>query len=474
MNNADVISMPDKWEYPWYAAWDLAFHCLPLSVIDPDFAKEQLILMTREWYMHPNGQIPAYEWKFGDVNPPVHAWAAWRVYQIDRKYSGKPDRAFLERVFHKLLLNFTWWVNRKDADNRNVFQGGFLGLDNIGVFDRSKPIAGGGRLDQADGTSWMAMYSLNMMRIAIELALENPVYEDIATKFFEHFLQIARAMNNIGGSGIGMWDEQDKFYYDVLHFPNGDVQPLKIRSLVGLTPLFAVETIEPETLERLPGFAERLEWIMENRPELASLVSRWHEPGRGERRMLSLLRGHRMKCLLRRMLDETEFLSDFGIRALSKTHEQNPYSFQSGTETLSVDYQPAESNTNMFGGNSNWRGPIWFPMNYLLIESLQKFHHYYGDDFLIECPVGSDRQITLRAAAQEISDRLTRIFLKNESGVRPVFGHQPTVQNDPEFFDNILFYEYFHGDNGRGVGASHQTGWTALIAKLLQPAAKLH
>ena len=472
LNNADVISMPDKWEYPWYAAWDLAFHCLPLAVLDADFAKEQLVLMTREWYMHPNGQIPAYEWEFGDVNPPVHAWATWRVYQIDREQNGKPDRFFLERVFHKLLLNFTWWVNRKDTDNRNVFQGGFLGLDNIGVFDRSKPIAGGGHLDQADGTSWMAMYSLNMLRISIELALENPVYEDIATKFFEHFLHIALAMNNIGGSGIGLWDEQDEFYYDVLHMPNGDVKPLKIRSLVGLTPLFAVETLEPETLLRLPEFAKRLDWVMKNRPQLASLVSRWHEPGRGERRLLSLLRGHRMKSLLRRMLDETEFLSDFGVRALSKAHEKNPFTFQSGSEPLTVGYQPAESTSAMFGGNSNWRGPIWFPMNFLLIESLQKFHHYYGDDFLIECPVGSKKMITLKEASEEIARRLTKIFLKNAAGVRPVFGHQPQMQNDPRFSDNILFYEYFHGDTGRGVGASHQTGWTALVAELLQTSSK--
>ena len=479
INNADVISMPDKWEYPWYAAWDLAFHCIPFAVIDSEFAKQQLILMTREWYMHPNGQIPAYEWAFGDVNPPVHAWATWRVYQIDRKYNGRADKAFLERVFHKLLLNFTWWVNRKDEDNRNVFQGGFLGLDNIGVFDRSKPIDGGGHLDQADGTSWMAMYSLNMLRIAIELALDNPVYEDIATKFFEHFLHIAKAMNNIGGSGIGLWDDEDKFYYDVLHYPDGRMIPLKIRSLVGLAPLFAVETIEPETLERLPGFARRLDWIMQNRPDLASLVSRWHEPGRGERRLLSLLRGHRMKCLMRRMLDPNEFLSDYGIRALSKVHEKQPYTLTgmgtgSDNNPLQVDYQPAESNTAMFGGNSNWRGPIWMPMNYLLIESMQKFHHYYGDDFKIESPVGSGQMVTIREAADDISKRLTRIFLKNSEGVRPVYGHLPKIQANPEFSENVWFYEYFHGDNGRGVGASHQTGWTALIAKLLQPAAKLH
>lgn len=476
LNNADVISMPDKWEYPWYAAWDLAFHCIPFAMIDPKFAKRQLILMTREWYMHPNGQIPAYEWEFGDVNPPVHAWASWRVYQIDRNYHGKKDREFLERVFHKLLLNFTWWVNRKDKGGRNVFQGGFLGLDNIGVFDRSKPLPGGGHLDQADGTSWMAMYSLNMMRISLELALENSVYEDIATKFFEHFLQIASAMNNIGPSGTGLWDEEDQFFYDVLHLPSGETLPLKVRSLVGLTPLFAVETIEPELLEQLPNFARRLNWTMENRPDLANLVSRWHEPGRGERRLLSLLRGHRMKALLRRMLDQSEFFSDYGIRGLSKSHEGEGYRLEQKArrirrteEPLTVDYQPAESTTSMFGGNSNWRGPIWFPMNYLLVESLQKFHHYYGDDFKIECPVGSNQNLTLAEVADEVSVRLSRIFLKDEKGKRAVYAHHPRIQDDPHFRDHIWFYEYFHGDIGRGVGASHQTGWTALIAKLLQP-----
>ena len=479
LNNADVISMPDKWEYPWYAAWDLAFHCIPFALIDAEFAKDQLVLMTREWYMHPNGQIPAYEWAFGDVNPPVHAWATWRVYQIDRKYNGKADRAFLERVFHKLLLNFTWWVNRKDEDNRNVFQGGFLGLDNIGVFDRSAPISGGGHLDQADGTSWMGMYSLNMMRIALELALDNPVYEDVATKFFEHFLYIADAMSHIGGvsgGGIGLWDDEDEFFYDVLHLPTGEVIPLKVRSLVGLTPLFAVETLEPELLEQVPGFARRLKWLLRNRPDLANLVSRWYEPGRGHRRLLSLLRGHRMKCLLRRMLDETEFLSDYGVRALSRYHRQHPYELvcdghqiRCDGEKMIVDYQPAESTTSLFGGNSNWRGPIWMPVNYLLIESLQKFHHYYGDDFKVECPTRSGNYLTIEEIATELSRRLSRIFLKDSAGHRPVFSHHPRMQSDPHFRDYLWFYEYFHGDNGRGVGATHQTGWTALIAKLLQP-----
>ena len=476
LHNADVISMPDKWEYPWYAAWDLAFHCLPLAIIDSEFAKRQLVLMTREWYMHPNGQIPAYEWSFSDVNPPVHAWATWRVYQIDRRRNGRPDRAFLERVFHKLLLNFTWWVNRKDEENRNVFQGGFLGLDNIGVFDRSKALPGGGKLDQADATSWMAMYSLNMMRIALELANENPVYEDIANKFFEHFLFIAKAMNDLGGRGIGLWDQEDEFYYDVLHTPNGEMIPLKVRSLVGLTPLFAVETLEPEMLRRMKYFASRQEWFLRNRPDLAKLVSRWYEPGRGERRLLSLLRGHRMKCLLRRLLDEAEFLSEYGIRALSKYHQEHPFRFKSDDhrmqgygDDLTVAYEPGESTSHMFGGNSNWRGPIWLPMNFLIIEALQKFHHYYGDDFKVEYPTHSGNYTTIYRIAEHLTERLIRLFLRDDNGCRPIYHGQPRFQSDRNFSDHLLFYEYFHGDDGRGLGASHQTGWTALIAKLLQP-----
>jgi hypothetical protein len=470
LNNADIISMPDKWEYPWYAAWDLAFHTISLAIIDSEFAKEQLLLLTREWYMHPNGQIPAYEWAFGDVNPPVHAWATWRVYQMDRNHhSGRGDLAFLERVFHKLMLNFTWWVNRKDAEGRNVFQGGFLGLDNIGVFDRSAQLPTGGHIDQADGTSWMAMYSLNLMRISLELAQHNPVYEDVATKFFEHFLHIAAAMNNVGDAGIGLWDEADKFFYDVLHLPGGTMVPLKVRSMVGLIPLFAVETLEPELLDQVPQFKRRLEWFLEYRPELASLVSHWSEEGRGHRRLLSLLRGHRMKRILARLLDETEFLSDYGIRAISKHHEQNPYVFNVGGMDLSVKYLPGESNSGLFGGNSNWRGPIWFPVNYLLIESLQKFHHYYGDDFRIECPTGSGQFVSIDDAAREIAARLTKIFLKDAHGRRPVLSQYPRQQEDIHFRDHVLFYEYFHGDTGRGVGASHQTGWTGLVAKLLQP-----
>ncbi len=470
LNNADIISMPDKWEYPWYAAWDLAFHCIPLALIDPQFAKGQLVLLTREWYMHANGQMPAYEWAFGDVNPPVHAWATWRVYQIDRKHNGgQGDRAFLERVFHKLMLNFTWWVNRKDAEGRNVFQGGFLGLDNIGVFDRSSSLPTGGHIDQSDGTSWMAMYALNMMRIALELAQENHVYEDIATKFFEHFLQIAEAMSSMVSEGVGLWDDEDQFFYDVLHLPNDNKVRLKVRSMVGLIPLFAVETLEPELLDKLPDFRRRLEWFLEYRPDLASLVSHWMEPGRGHRRLLSLLRGHRMKKLLQRMLDESEFLSDYGVRALSRVHRDRPYVFRVDGMDLSVRYAPAESESNLFGGNSNWRGPVWFPVNYLIIESLQKFHHYYGDSFKVECPTGSGHWLTIEQVAAELSARLTHIFLRDAAGCRPVLGLYPELQNAPHFRDYIPFYEYFDGDSGRGVGASHQTGWTALVAKLLMP-----
>jgi len=474
LNNADVISMPDKWEYPWYAAWDLAFHCIPLALVDAEFAKHQLVLLTREWYMHPNGQLPAYEWAFGDVNPPVHAWAAWRVFQIDRKQrrEGQPDDqgdlAFLERVFHKLMINFTWWVNRKDAQGRNIFQGGFLGLDNIGVFDRSKPLPTGGYINQADGTSWMAMYSLNLMRIALELARHNKVYEDIATKFFEHFLSIASAIN-FGEDGLGLWDQEDEFYYDQLRTPGGREIPLKIHSMVGLIPLFAVETLEPELMQELPEFAGRLKWVLDHRPELACLVSHWEECGTGERRLLSLLRGHRMKCLLHRMLNETEFLSDYGVRALSKIHENEPYRLVLAVGSYEVTYWPGESESNLFGGNSNWRGPLWMPLNFLVIESLQKFHHYYGDDFKVECPAGSGKFITICAVADELSCRLSKLFLKGADGQRPVLKYHPKLATDPHFKDYVLFHEYFHGDTGRGVGASHQTGWTGLVAKLLQP-----
>src|SRR5262245_27195940 len=472
LNNADIISMPDKWEYPWYAAWDLGFHCVALAVIDAEFAKQQLVLLGREWYQHPNGQIPAYEWAFGDVNPPVYAWAAWRVYEIDRKQRGHGDFAFLERVFHKLMLNFTWWVNRKDIENNNVFEGGFLGLDNVGVFDRSAPLPTGGYIEQSDGTSWMGVFSLNLMTIALELARTNAVYEDVATKFFEHFLYIASAMNDMGGDGIALWDDKDEFFYDVLRHPDGTRERLSLRSIVGLIPLFAVETIEPQTLEQLPNFRERLEWFLAHRPQLAKLVSRWEEPGLGARRLIALVRGHRMKKLLARMLDPQEFLSDYGVRSVSKYHEAHPYVFRCGGADYVVHYEAAESRSGVFGGNSNWRGPVWVQMNYLLIESLQKFHHYYGDDFTVECPTGSGRYLTLDQIADELSQRLIRLFARDSDGRRPVFGGQATFQHDPHWRDCLLFYEYFHGDNGAGLGASHQTGWTGLVAKLIHQQAE--
>ncbi|MDX1905850.1 MAG: glucosidase [Bacteroidia bacterium] len=472
LNNADIISMPDKWEYPWYAAWDLAFHCVSLALVDLDFAKSQLILLTREWYMHPNGQLPAYEWNFSDVNPPVHAWAAWQVYQMEKKRTGHGDRAFLEGIFHKLLLNFTWWVNRKDHEGNNIFEGGFLGLDNIGVFDRSSQLPTGGHLEQADGTSWMAMYSLNLMSIALELAKDNPVYQDTATKFFEHFLQIAGALVNMGGSGISLWHDEDKFFYDVLSLPNHHKIHLKIRSMVGLIPMFAVDVLQHEDLVQVPEFAARMDWYLNHRADLASLVSRWQEPGRLDTHLLSLLRGHRMKRLIHRMADEAEFLSPYGVRALSKHHEKHPYRFQVYEEVFTVAYRPAESDSGMFGGNSNWRGPVWFPVNYLLIQSLRQFHAYYGDAFKVEYPTGSGVLCTLDHIADQLSMRLIRIFMRNPDGKRPVFGDVPLFQTDPHFRDYLLFYEYFHGDNGRGAGASHQTGWTGLVANLIQELAE--
>ena len=465
--NADVISMPDKWEYPWYAAWDLAFHCIALAIVDSDFAKEQLLLMTREWYMHPNGQLPAYEWAFGDVNPPVHAWAAWRVYKVEMKRRGEGDRKFLERVFQKLLLNFTWWVNRKDTEGRNVFQGGFLGLDNIGVFDRSAPLPTGGHIEQSDATSWMGMYCLNMLAIALELAKDNSAYEDVASKFFEHFVYICEAMNNLGGQKLELWDRQDGFYYDVLHNDNGPNLPLKIRSMVGLIPLFAVETLDPEIVDRLPGFKRRMQWFMENRPGLGEHIET-QSTDDGPRRFLSLVNRHRLKRVLGYMLDESEFLSPFGIRAISRYHLDHPYKLPVNGTDYRVDYEPAESSTGLFGGNSNWRGPIWFPVNYLLIESLQKFHFFLGDNYKVECPTGSGKSENLWDIAGQISQRLTRLFLRDEQGRRPVFGGTEKFQEDPHWRDLIPFHEYFHGDNGAGIGASHQTGWTALIAKLIQ------
>jgi len=479
LNNAEIISMPDKWEYPWYAAWDLAFHCVALAEVDAEFAKGQLVLLLREWYMHPNGQLPAYEWAFGDVNPPVHAWAAFRVFQIDRRQRQETDPAyagdweFLERVFQKLLINFTWWVNRKDEQGRNIFQGGFLGLDNIGLFDRSKPLPTGGFINQADGTSWMAMYCLNLLRIALELAaMHDHVYEDIATKFFEHFLAIAAAINGVAEDSLKLWDEADQFYYDHIILPDGVGLPVKIQSLVGLLPLLVVEVLEPELLKELPDFTARMEWYLKHRPELAGLISNWNVCGMGDRKLLSLLRGHRMKALLSRMLDETQFLSGQGVRSLSKRHEKFPFHFTTAGETYEVGYWPAESQSGMFGGNSNWRGPVWMPLNFLIIESLQKFHHYYGDDFKVECPVGSGKFLTIEEVAEELTRRLASLFLPGADGRRPALKAHPKLAGDPHFKDYLLFYEYFNGDTGSGLGASHQTGWTGLIAKLLRPRRK--
>ncbi|MEO6588499.1 MAG: glucosidase [Pyrinomonadaceae bacterium] len=466
--NDEIISMPDKWEYPWYAAWDLAFHCIPLAMVDPDFAKHQLLLLLREWYMHPNGQIPAYEWKFSDVNPPVHAWAALRVYKIEAKTTGTADRLFLERIFHKLLLNFTWWVNRKDFEGNNVFEGGFLGLDNIGVFDRSAELPMGGYLEQSDGTSWMAMYCLNMLAIAFELALEDKAYEDVASKFFEHFVRISDAMNNIGNDNTKLWNEKDGFYYDVLHLENERNIPMRIRSLVGLIPLFAVETIEDNWLDKFPDFKKRTQWFMKNRPDLVDDIACMQSEGRENRRILAIVSKEKLMSILKYMLDETEFLSDFGIRSLSKFHKQNPYILKLDGHQYEVEYEPGESLTGMFGGNSNWRGPIWFPMNYLLIEALQKFDYYYGDEFKIEFPTGSGSELNLWDISQQLSKRLCRIFEVGEQGNRPVYGETDKFTDKESWRDNILFYEYYHGENGCGLGASHQTGWTGLIAKLIQ------
>ena len=465
--NADVISMPDKWEYPWYAAWDLAFHCVPLALVDSEFAKEQLVLLLREWYMHPNGQLPAYEWAFGDVNPPVHAWAAWRVYKIEQKRRGVGDKKFLERVFHKLMLNFTWWVNRTDAEGNNIFEGGFLGLDNVGLFDRGQPLPGGGHLEQSDGTSWMAMYTLNLLTIAFELAREDSAYEDVASKFWEHFIHIADAMNNISTENLGLWDEQDGFYYDVLHTTSGAHIPLRVRSAVGLIPLFAVQTVEANVLEAFPDFKRRLDWFINNRPDLTGDISTMRTLGQQGRKMVGLVRADRLRSILRYMLDEQEFLSPYGIRAVSRFHKDHPYTLHVNGMDYSIGYEPAESETGLFGGNSNWRGPVWFPINYLIIESLQKFHYYFGDNFKVECPTGSGKMMNLWEVSAEISRRLSRIFLRGSDGRRPVFGNIEKFQTDPHWRDAILFHEYFHGDTGAGLGASHQTGWTGLVAKLL-------
>lgn len=460
--------MPDKWEYPWFAAWDLAFHSLALANIDMDLAKNQMMLLVRVWYMHPNGALPAYEWDFGDANPPVHAKVAWEIYNKDKAANnGKGDTFFLERVFHKLMINFTWWVNRKDAAGNNIFEGGFLGLDNIGVFDRNIKLPMGEHLEQADGTSWMAMYALNLLRIAAELAVYNKAYGDIASKFFEHFIYIAGAMANLGANNEGLWDEEDGFFYDQLRLPDNSTQKMKVRSIVGLIPLYACEVLSDEEITNNPIFRNRMKWFADNRPDLAGLVSRWGETRNGGMHLISLLRGYRMKMLLKYMLDENEFLSDYGIRSVSKYHLNNPYVANIDGMQFSIKYVPAESDSGMFGGNSNWRGPIWFPVNYMLIESLQRFYKYYGDDFKVECPTGSGVFMNLDEVAHELHRRISNIFLRDANGKRAVFGNYDKLQSDPEFKNHLQFYEYFDGDNGRGVGASHQTGWTGLIVNCL-------
>lgn len=469
LHNKDIISMPDKWEYPWYATWDLAFHCVSFSMIDSGFAKSQLSLMTKEWYMHPNGQMPAYEWNMSDVNPPVHAWSVFRVFKIDENINGKADIKFLESVFQKLLLNFTWWVNRKDIRGNNLFGGGFLGLDNIGAFDRNMEMKNGEHLDQADGTSWMAMYSLNMMRIAMELSMYNDVYEDMAIKFFEHYLYIADAMEHIGNGKNGLWNEEDGFFYDVLQLSNGDSISLKLRSIVGLIPMFAVEVIDHDMIEKLPKFKDRMDWVLRNKPELAKLVSHWEVEGQGKKHLMSILRRTRLTKVLNRMLSEDEFLSEYGIRAMSKIYEQNPFVFYAHNREYVVHYTPAESDSSMFGGNSNWRGPIWFPINFLIVESLQRFHYYYGNTIEVEFPTHSGDYFNLNEVSEKISNRLCNLFLKDENGNRPFNGGVEKFNQDPYFKDYILFNEYFNGDTGKGLGASHQTGWTSTVTKMLQP-----
>lgn len=469
MYNDDVISMPDKWEYPWFAAWDLAFHMIPLSLVDPDFAKVQLELMLREDYLHPNGQIPAYEWNFSDVNPPVHAWATWEIYTRDReRNNGVGDIEFLKYAFSKLLINFTWWVNRKDEGGNNIFEGGFLGLDNIGVFDRSSPLPTGGRLEQADGTAWMVFFSQRMLQIAIELAIHDPLYEDLAIKFFEHTMWIAGAMDRIGENQDELWDEEDGFFYDVLRLPDGKAIRLKVRSMVGLLPLMAVSVFPPDVFQRLPRFSERAKLFMLRHPELTQNVHLPSQKGHGDRLMLSILNEQKLRRVLSRMLDESEFLSDYGIRALSRYHKDHPYVFHHAGQEYKVEYLPGDSNTGMFGGNSNWRGPIWMPVNLLLIRSLGYLYTYYGDAFTIEYPTGSGEQKTLFEIAQAIGERLISLFLQDESGRRPVYGGAEKFQTDPYWRDLILFYEYFHGDNGAGIGASHQTGWTGCVARVIQ------
>ena len=468
LNTMDIISMPDKWEYPWFASWDLAFHCLPLARLDMSFAKNQLMLLVRDWYMHPNGELPAYEWDFGDANPPVHAKISMLIYNMDKEANGgKGDTYFLERIFHKLMINFTWWVNRKDAAGNNIFEGGFLGLDNIGVFDRNADLPEGEYLEQTDGTSWMATYSLNLLRMATELAVYNKAYNDIASKFFEHFIYIAGAMANLGENNAGLWDDEDGFFYDQLRLPDNSTQKMRLRSIVGLSPLFACVVLDEDDILNNPIFKNRLKWFADNRPDLASLVSRWNEKSNTGKHLISLLRGYRMKSLLKYMLDENEFLSDYGIRSVSKYHLDHPYCVAVNGVEFNVKYTPAESDSGLFGGNSNWRGPIWVPINYLLIESLQRFYLYYGDDFKIECPTGSGVFMNLKEVANELFSRVSKIFLRDEKGKRAVFGAYDKIQYDAAFKDYVLFYEYFDGDNGRGVGASHQTGWTGLITSCL-------
>ncbi len=462
----NVLSMPDKWEYPWFAAWDMAFHCIAFAPIDAGFAKQQLRLLVNADFLHPNGQLPAYEWDFSDVNPPVHALASWQVYKTDKNLTGTGDIPFLEEIFQKLLLNFTWWVNRKDSEGNNIFEGGFLGLDNIGVFNRSAPVPGGGLLEQADGTSWVAMYALNMMRIAMELAVHNPVYESMAIKFSEHFLYIAGSIGNMGPDSNGLWDDQDGFYYDLLRKPDGSFDRLRLRTIVGLVPMFAAIVFDEARWQQLPNLVKRLDWFMNQRPDLVQLVSRWKDTQGDEKHLFSLLRGHRMKLLLRRMLDTSEFLSDYGIRSVSKIYEQHPFEYHLDGANYNVKYAPAESDTGMFGGNSNWRGPIWAPINYLLINALYRFQEYYTDDFKVEYPTGSGQYSTLEEIGDAIGQRFKNIFLRNEKGERPVFGGHPKLNFDEHFKDYILFHEYFHGDTGQGLGASHQTGWTGLIALL--------
>ncbi len=467
----DVLSMPDKWEYPWFAAWDLAFHTVPLATLDPEWAKRQLILLLREWYMHPNGQLAAYEWEFGDVNPPVHAWAAWKVYQISKADGNGADLNFLERVFQKLLLNFTWWVNRKDRAGRNIFSGGFLGLDNIGVFDRSAQLPTGGYLEQADGTAWMGMYCLNMLTIALELARSRPVYEDVATKFFEHFMYIAHAFY-YGDGHSGLWDEEDGFFYDNIHMPDGHHIRLRTRSFVGLMPLLAVTHISEECLEALPRFRRRLEWFVNYRSRQVVNKEWLTQQGADGSYLLSIVGQDKLTRVLHRMLDSTEFLSDYGLRSLSRYHAEHPYEFASSGRLYRVSYEPAELKSGLFGGNSNWRGPIWLPINYLVIEALRSFHAYLGDALKVEMPGGSGQSLSLDAVADELSQRLICLFLRNDAGQRPVFGEETLFQQDPQWRDHLLFYEYFHGDHGQGLGASHQTGWTALVAALIRETAK--